>query len=88
MTAASSIPCNARVVNDAELLNSLPRMDQTARDALRRALVPDQSDRDALAERFLRERAFGMADLLDFLTLNPDARRQAVRVLGELEASK
>jgi hypothetical protein len=29
-----------------------------------------------------------MADLLDFLTLNPDARRQAVRVLGELEASK
>ena len=41
-----------------------------------------------MAERLLRERADGMADLLDFLTLNPEARPQAVRVLlGELEAS-
>jgi hypothetical protein len=49
-------------------------------------LIADQPYRDAMAERLLRERADGMADLLDLLSIHPDARRQAVRILGELEA--
>lgn len=61
-------------------------MDSKARDALRRTLIAEQPYRDAMAERLIRERADGMADLLDFLTLHPEARRQAVRILGELEA--
>lgn len=76
------------VMDDVELRVSLARMDQAARDALRRILVAEQPYRDAMAERLLRERAEGIAELLDFLTLHPDARRQAVRVLGELEAGK
>jgi hypothetical protein len=72
-------------MDDAELRASLSRMDAPARDALRRALVADQPYRDAMAERLLRERAWAMADLIDFQTLLPEARRQAVRVLGELE---
>lgn len=73
-------------MDDAELRASLGRMDPAARDALRRILIADQRRRDAMSERLLRERADGMADLLDFLSLNPQARRQAVRVLGTLEA--
>jgi hypothetical protein len=61
-------------------------MTPESRHALRRALIADQPYRDATAERLLRERADGMADLIDLLTIHPDARRQAVRVLGELEA--
>lgn len=56
--------------------------------ALKRVLIADQPYRDATAERLLRDRAKGMADLLDLLTLNPGARRQAVRALGELEAHR
>jgi hypothetical protein len=49
--------------------------------------VTDQPHRDAVAERLIWEGAWGVADLIDFLTLHPDARRQWVRILGELEAS-
>jgi hypothetical protein len=28
------------------------------------------------------------ADIMDFLTIHPDARRQIVRVMAEVEASK
>jgi len=73
-------------VGDAALRASLARMDPGARDALRRALIADPRYRDAMAERLLRERAEDMADLLDFLTLQPEARRQVARVLGELQA--
>jgi len=48
--------------------------------------VADRPQREAMAERLLRERAWGMADLLDFLTLHPEARRQCARVLGEMAA--
>ena len=78
-------------MNDAELRRSLARMDQPARDALRRALVADQPYRDALAERLLRRRKPGageLADLIDMLTLDDEARRRVARLLGELEASE
>jgi hypothetical protein len=29
----------------------------------------------------------GWADIIDFLTMHPDARRRVVRLLGEVEAS-
>jgi hypothetical protein len=78
--------CEPGYVDDAYLRASLAKMEPAARKALRRTLIADQLYRDSMAERLIRERANGMADLLDFLTLYPDARRQAVRVLGEIEA--
>ena len=48
-----------------------------------------QQDRDELVQRLLREsatQARTLADLLDLLSLNADARRPVARLLGELEA--
>jgi hypothetical protein len=75
-------------VDDAALADALRRLSSEARDELRRLLICDQSDRDAIAERLMRRRAPGaddLADLIDMLTLDADARRQVVRILGELE---
>ena len=64
-------------------------LDPKARDGLRRVLIRDQADRDAIASNLLRyrdERGDDWADIIDVLTMYPDARRRLVRVLGELEA--
>jgi hypothetical protein len=56
---------------------------------LRGVLIRDQADRDAIASRLMRYRdqnGKDWADIIDFLTMYPDARRRLVRVLGELEA--
>jgi hypothetical protein len=37
--------------------------------------------------RYRDERGDDWADIIDFLTMWPDARRQVVRLLGEIEAS-
>ena len=37
--------------------------------------------------RYRDENGQGWADIIDFLTMYPDARRGVVRVLAELEAS-
>jgi hypothetical protein len=45
---------------------------------------------DAIAGALIRhrdERGQGWADVIDYLTLNPDERRRVVRLLGELLAS-
>lgn len=88
---SSTSVCSSRagdtVTDDAQLLVSLRGFTPTARDALRRILIAGQWYRDAVAERLLREGGEGMADLLDLLTLNPEARRQVARLLGEIEAS-
>jgi hypothetical protein len=58
-------------------------------DDLRRALIRDQADRDANASRLVRyrdENGEGWADIIDLLTMYPDARRRVVRVLGEIDA--
>jgi len=47
-------------------------------------------DRDAIASMLMRyrdENGQGWADLIDVLTMYPDARRTVVRVLGEIEAA-
>jgi hypothetical protein len=59
-----------------------------ARDRLRRVLIHDQADRDAIASRLLRYRdgrGDDWADIIDMPTMCPEARRKVVRVLGEIE---
>jgi len=60
------------------------------RDALRRVLIQDQADRDAIAAQLLRyrnEHGTAWANLVDQLSLDPDLRRRYIRWLGELEAT-
>jgi hypothetical protein len=59
------------------------------RDDLRRVLIRDQADRDAIASLLMRyhdENGQGWADIIDLLSMYPDARRGVVRALGELTA--
>jgi hypothetical protein len=68
----------------------LETLDPKARDDLRRVLIRDQADRDAISSRLMRYRdqnGQGWADLIDFLTMWPDARHRVMQLLGELEAS-
>ena len=61
------------------------------RDDLRRVLILDQVNRDAISSRLMRYRdqnGQDWADIIDFLTMHPDARRQVVRLLGEIEAGE
>lgn len=54
------------------------------------AALADQADRDRTAEALLRRRTPGATDLADFLdsfSIDDQARRQVVRLLGEMEAS-
>jgi hypothetical protein len=69
-----------------DLLSSL---DPKARDDLRRVLIRDQPDRDAISSRLMRYRdqnGQDWADIIDFLTLHPEARREVARVLAEIDA--
>jgi hypothetical protein len=62
----------------------------TARDSPER-LLRDQADRDAISFLLMRYRdqnGQGWADIIDFLTMHPDARRRVVRLLGEIEAAE
>jgi hypothetical protein len=52
-------------------------------------LIVDRADRDAISSRLMRYRdqnGQDWADIIDFLTMWPDARRHVARLLGELEA--
>ena len=76
-------------MDDATLAALLQKLDGGVRSDLRKLLIRDQPDRDAIAEQLLRRRTPGaddLADLTDLLTLDADARRRVVRLLGELEA--
>ena len=60
------------------------------RDDLRRVLIRDQADRDAIASHLLRYRdgnGDDWADIIDMLTMHPEERRRVARLLGEIEAS-
>jgi hypothetical protein len=77
------------VTNDADLRSLLKTLDPNAQDTLRRVLIHDQADRDAIASQLMRYRdqnGDDWADIIDFLTMHPDARRRVVRLLGEIEA--
>jgi hypothetical protein len=76
-------------MEDGHLRDVLSRLDPRARDAVRRVLIADDVYRSGMAERLLRQRidhSNSLADLIDMLTLDADARRTVVRLLGELEA--
>jgi hypothetical protein len=69
----------------------LENLDPGARDTLRRVLIHDQVDRDAISTQLMRyrdETGDDWADIIDFLTMWPDARRQVVRLLGDLSAER
>jgi hypothetical protein len=56
---------------------------------LRRVLIHDQADGDAIASQLLRYRdghGDDWADIIDFLTMHPEERRRVVRLLGEIDA--
>jgi hypothetical protein len=74
-------------MKDDELRPLLRQLPSGARDALRRTLIAVPQYRNEVSARLLREGGESMADLIDMLTLNPNAGRQVVRLLGELEAS-
>jgi len=72
-----------------DLRDLLSTLSPNARDDLRRVLIHDQADRDAIASQLLRYRdgrGDDWAGIIDLLTMYPDARWRLVRVLGELEA--
>jgi hypothetical protein len=75
------------LTDEDTLRDVLRTLDPLARDTLRRVLIHDQADRDAIASQLLRYRDDDWADISDMLTMYPDARRQVVRLLGEWEAS-
>ena len=59
------------------------------RDDLRSVLIHDQAERDAIASQLLRYRdgrGDDWADIVDMLTMNPEARRKVVWLLGEIDA--
>ena len=67
----------------------LETLDPKVRDDLRRVLIHDQADRNAIASSLMRcrdGRGADWADIIDILTMHPDARREVIRLLGELDA--
>jgi hypothetical protein len=73
---------------EADLRSMLETLDPLLRDTLRRVLIHDQADRDAIASQLLRyrdERGDDWADIIDMLTMYPGARRRVIRVLGEID---
>jgi hypothetical protein len=75
----------------SDLLKLLLTLNPSARDYLRRVLISDQPDRDAIAAQLMRyrdENGQRWADVIDFLTMYPEARRRVVRMLGEIDAAQ
>jgi hypothetical protein len=73
---------------EAELRELLGTLSPLAREHLRNVLIREHADRDAIASQLLRhdENGQGWADIIDLLSMYPDARRRVVRALGELTA--
>jgi hypothetical protein len=75
---------------DPDLRDVLLTLTPLARHDLRRVLIRDQADRDAIASQMLRYRdghGDDWADIIDMLTMHPEERRRVARLLGEIEAS-
>jgi hypothetical protein len=64
---------------DADLRTLLRTLDPKARDTLRRVLIRDDADRDAISSLLMRYRdqnGHDWADIIDFLTLHPNSDRR------------
>jgi hypothetical protein len=71
------------VGNDDDLRDVLRILSPSACEHLRDVLIRDQADRDAIASRLMRYRdknGQDWADLIDLLTMYPDARRRVARL--------
>jgi hypothetical protein len=69
-------------VSDDGLRDRMLQLSPTTRGELRRVVILDQPDRDAIATELVRHRdadGDGWADVIDILTMYPDVRRDAVR---------
>jgi hypothetical protein len=76
---------------EADLRAILETLDPNARDTLRRVLIHDQADRDAISSQLMRyrdENGQDWADIIDFRTMHPEGRRRVVRLLGEIDAEE
>jgi hypothetical protein len=74
---------------DGDLRAALAALDPPARDTLRRILILDHADRDAVSSQRLRYRdghGDDWADIIDMLTMHPKERRRVARLLGEMSA--
>jgi hypothetical protein len=79
-----------RTDESTDLRDLLSTLEPKARDALRPVLIHDQADRDAVSFQLLRYRdgrGDDWADIIDMLTMDPEARRRVVRLLAEIEAA-
>ena len=75
---------------DDDLRALLLTLSPKSRDDLRRVLIRDQADRDAIASRplgYRDGRRDDWADIIDMLTMHPDERRKVARILGEIEVT-
>jgi hypothetical protein len=70
--------------DDRDLRSLLETLDPMARDDLRRVLIRDQADRDAISSRLMRYRdqnGQDWADIIDLLRMYPDAGQPSRRGL-------
>jgi hypothetical protein len=70
-------------------VNSSKRSTPKPATIFRRILIRDRADRDAICPRLMRYRdqnGQDWADIIDFLRMWPEARRQVVRLLAEIAA--
>ena len=77
------------MTRDNGLRSLLLSLSPSTRDDLRRVLIRHQADREAIAMKLMRycdANGQRWADVADFLTMHPDARRLIVRTLAELDA--
>ena len=75
---------------DGDLRELLQQLNPKARDALRRVLIQDQADREAVSSQLLRYRdghGDDWADIIDMLTMHPETRRMLARMLAEIDAA-
>ena len=75
--------------SDGGLRDLLLQLSPSARDKLRTVLIRD--DRDEIAQQLLRygdANGDGWADVIDTLTMYPDARPTVVRLLAEINAEQ
>lgn len=74
-------------MDDGVVARLLSQVEPQGRDALRRLMRAEQTQRDEFALALLRQQtqaARGLADLVDLASLHPEIRRQVARVLGAL----
>jgi hypothetical protein len=75
--------------DDRSLRDVLLQLSPSAREHLRDVLIHDQADRNAIASQVMPYRdgrGDDWADIIDMLTMHPDARRKVVRLLSEMDA--